>query len=46
METAKIFENGRSPAVPPPQKFRLDVDEVVAPQPGGALTLVPRVSLG
>jgi len=42
METAKIFENGRSQAVRLPKKFRFDVDEVVVQQLGDAVILVPR----
>ena len=45
METAKVFENGRSQAVRLPKKFRFDVDEVVVQQLGDAVILVPRESL-
>ena len=45
METAKVFENGRSQAVRLPKKFRFDVDEVVVQQLGDAVILVPRDSL-
>lgn len=45
METAKIFENGRSQAVRLPKKFRFDVDEVVVQQLGDAVLLVPKGSL-
>lgn len=45
METAKIFENGRSQAVRLPKKFRFNVDEVVVQQLGDAVILVPRESL-
>ena len=45
METAKLFENGRSQAVRLPKKFRFDVDEVVVQQLGDAVILVPRKSL-
>lgn len=45
METAKIFENGRSQAVRLPKKFRFNVDEVVVQQLGDAVILVPRDSL-
>lgn len=41
METAKIFENGRSQAVRLPKKFRFDTDEVVVQQLGDAVILVP-----
>ena len=42
METAKIFENGRSQAVRLPKKFRFEADEVVAQQLGKAVLLVPK----
>jgi antitoxin VapB len=45
METAKIFENGRSQAVRLPKRFRFDVDEVVVQQLGDAILLVPKESL-
>lgn len=45
METAKVFENGRSQAVRLPKKFRFDVDEVVVQQLGAALLLVPKEAL-
>lgn len=45
METAKIFENGRSQAVRLPKKFRFDVEEVVVQQLGAAILLVPKESL-
>ncbi len=45
METAKIFENGRSQAVRLPKKFRFNVDEVVVQQLGDAVLLVPKDSL-
>lgn len=45
METAKIFENGRSQAVRLPKKFRFNVDEVVVQQLGDAVLLVPKESL-
>lgn len=45
METAKIFENGRSQAVRLPKKFRFNVEEVVVQQLGDAVILVPRESL-
>lgn len=45
METAKIFENGRSQAVRLPKKFRFDVEEVVVQQLGDAVLLVPKESL-
>ncbi len=42
METAKIFENGRSQAVRLPKKFRFSVDEVVVQQLGESVILVPK----
>jgi antitoxin VapB len=45
METAKIFETGRSQAVRLPKKFRFDTDEVVIQQLGNAVILVPKESL-
>ena len=45
METAKVFENGRSQAVRLPKKFRFDVEEVVVQQLGDAVLLVPKESL-
>lgn len=45
METAKIFETGRSQAVRLPKKFRFKVDEVVVQQLGDAVLLVPKESL-
>lgn len=45
METAKVFENGRSQAVRLPKKFRFNVDEVVVQQLGEAVLLVPKESL-
>ena len=45
METAKVFENGRSQAVRLPKKFRFNVDEVVVQQLGDAVLLVPKDSL-
>ena len=45
METAKIFENGRSQAVRLPKKFRFNVDEVVVQQLGDAVILIPKESL-
>ena len=40
METAKIFENGRSQAVRLPKKFRLPGNEVVIQRLGHAIMLV------
>lgn len=45
METAKIFENGRSQAVRLPKKYRFHTDEVVVQQLGDAILLVPKESL-
>ena len=45
METAKIFENGRSQAVRLPKKFRFNSDEVVVQQLGAAVLLVPKDAL-
>lgn len=45
METAIVFETGRSQAVRLPKKFRFDVDEVVIQQLGDAVILVPKKSL-
>ena len=45
METAKIFENGRSQAVRLPKKFRFNTDEVVVQQLGAVVLLVPKDAL-
>ena len=45
METAKIFENGRSQAVRLPQKYRFQADEVVIQKLGDDVLLVPKESL-
>lgn len=45
METAKIFENGRSQAVRLPKKFRFDTDENIVQQLGDAALLVPKDAL-
>jgi antitoxin VapB len=45
METAKIFENGRSQAVRLPKKFRFDTDEVIVQKLGDAVLLIPKDSL-
>lgn len=42
METAKVFENGRSQAVRLPKKFRFNSDEVVVQRLGQAVMLVPK----
>ena len=41
METAKIFENGRSQAVRLPKKYRFSVDEVIVQRLGSSLILTP-----
>lgn len=46
METAKIFENGRSQAVHLPKKFRFNTDEVIVQQLGDAVILVPKEPCG
>lgn len=45
METAKIFENGRSQAVRLPKKFRFNTDEVIVQQLGDAVILVPKEAM-
>lgn len=45
MDTAKIFENGRSQAVRLPQKYRFQADEVIIQKLGDAVLLVPKESL-
>ena len=45
METAKIFENGRSQAVRLPKKYRFDTDEVIVQRLGDAVILVPKTSM-
>ena len=45
METAKIFENGRSQAVRLPKQFRFKTNEVVIQQLGEAVILVPKDAL-
>ncbi len=42
METAKIFENGRSQAVRLPKKFRFTGDEVFLQRIGKAVVLIPK----
>ncbi len=42
METAKIFENGRSQAVRLPKKFRFTGTEVLVLRLGKAVLLVPK----
>lgn len=45
METAKVFENGRSQAVRLPKKFRFTTDEVVVQRLGSSLVLTPKDKL-
>lgn len=45
METAKIFQSGRSQAVRLPKKFRFETDEVVIQKLGDAVLLVPKEKL-
>ena len=42
MQTAKIFENGRSQAVRLPKELRFSVDEVVVQRLGSSLILTPK----
>lgn len=42
METAKIFENGRSQAVRLPKKYRFTSDEVIVQRLGASLVLTPK----
>ena len=42
METAKIFENGRSQAVRLPKNYRFSVDEVIVQRLGSSLILTPK----
>lgn len=42
METAKIFENGRSQAVRLPKKYRFSSNEVLIHRLGNAIILVPK----
>lgn len=42
METAKIFENGRSQAVRLPKKFRFTGEEVFVQRVGHAVVLLPK----
>ncbi len=45
METAKVFENGRSQAVRLPKKFRFTDNEVFVQRLGSAVMLIPKDSL-
>ena len=42
METAKLFENGRSQAVRLPKRFRFDGEEVLVQKLGKAVLLIPQ----
>ncbi len=42
MDTAKLFENGRSQAVRLPKKYRFEGDEVYISRLGSAVLLVPK----
>lgn len=42
METAKIFENGRSQAVRLPKKYRFESDEVYIQKIGDKVLLTPK----
>ncbi|MBR0105262.1 MAG: AbrB/MazE/SpoVT family DNA-binding domain-containing protein, partial [Firmicutes bacterium] len=42
METAKLFENGRSQAVRLPKKFRFSGEEVYINHIGKAVILIPK----
>ncbi len=42
METAKIFETGRSQAVRLPKRYRFDTNEVYIQKLGEAVLLVPK----
>lgn len=45
MDTARVFETGRSQAVRLPKKFRFNVDEVAVQQLGDAVLLAPKESV-
>lgn len=45
METAKVFENGRSQAVRLPKKYRFSANEVVVQRLGSSLVLTPKDKL-
>jgi antitoxin VapB len=44
MNTAKIFENGRSQAVRLPKEFRFDAKEVFVNKVGDTVVLIPKNS--
>ena len=45
MDTAKVFENGRSQAVRLPKIFRCNVVEVIVQRLGDAVLLAPKESI-
>lgn len=45
MDTAKIFENGRSQAIRLPKKFRFSDDEVYVNRVGEAVILLPKKAI-
>jgi len=45
MQTAKLFQNGRSQAVRLPKEFQFDGDDVFIQKLGGAVLLIPRSKL-
>ena len=44
MQTAKIFENGRSQAVRLPKEFRFNTDEVIINRVGAIVMLTPKTN--
>ncbi len=42
METAKVFENGRSQAIRLPKKFRFEGEEVYVQRLGAIVMLIPK----
>lgn len=42
METAKVFENGRSQAIRLPKKFRVEGEEVYVQRLGSIVMLIPK----
>ncbi|MCD7845269.1 MAG: type II toxin-antitoxin system VapB family antitoxin [Oscillospiraceae bacterium] len=45
MDTAKVFENGRSQTVRLPRQYRFQGEEVIVQRLGDAVLLVPKESL-
>jgi antitoxin VapB len=45
MQTAKLFQNGRSQAVRLPKEFQFDGDDVFIQRLGDAVLLIPRSKL-